>query len=63
MQQAGQRDGRELRPDQAEMAVESVSEDGDVVIRFFGGAAVVLHVSPEVGHFYRRLMVSTRDAG
>lgn len=48
--------------DESEMMVESVSERGDVVVRFFGGAALVFAVAPELARFYRRL-VPTRGAG
>jgi hypothetical protein len=44
------------RKDTAEMEVESVSEEGHVILRFFGGIRLAFDAHPELAHFYRRLV-------
>ncbi len=44
------------RKDSAEMEVESVSDEGRVVLHFFGGSRFELNVHPELARFYRRLI-------
>jgi hypothetical protein len=47
------------RPAKAsEMVVRSVSSDGVVVLGFYGGSTLVVDVSPELAHFYRRLVTA-----
>jgi hypothetical protein len=44
------------RKDSAEMEVESVSEDGRVILHFFGGTRLAFDAHPELARFYRRLI-------
>ena len=38
------------------MEVESVSDEGRVVLHFFGGSRFEFEVHPELARFYRRLI-------
>jgi hypothetical protein len=38
------------------MEVESVSEDGRVILHFFGGTRLAFDAPPDLARFYRRLV-------
>jgi len=48
------------RSDDEMSVIEAVSVDGEVTLRFFGGARLTLQLSPEHARMFRRLMPDRR---
>ncbi len=42
------------------MEIESVSDDGRVVLQFFGGSRFEFEAHPDLARFYRRLITPGR---
>lgn len=47
---------RDVQKDSDALVVEAVTDAGDITVRFFGGARLALHASPERARMLRRLI-------